>query len=132
MDGQSRPDTAPNQDADCRCDERRLRVSGLSLREGQTLSSCQESDEVQGDDPSGDAAELRAKPPDDHRDAESETAWLVRVLPTQLQDDVRRIGRLGPWPAAQPAAETARPTRPRSGIGSSALAECLLCQPGTL
>ena len=58
MDGVSRADAASDQDADRRRTGGRLRVPGLSVREGQTLPASQEPEEVQGHNPSEDEADI--------------------------------------------------------------------------
>src|SRR5208283_2453937 len=127
MDGVSRPDPASEQDTDHRCTGRRLRVSGLSVREGQTLPSSQE-DEAQGHNPSEDQADIWKMPSGHYSIVEPDAAWLVWILQAQLQDDVFRAGRLDSDEAAKHPPETQRSQRTWSRFRSSSLAEFLLCR----
>ena len=59
---------------------------------------------------------------------EPDVAWLVRLLQTQLSDDVHGSGRLGSYAVAQYSAQACGPAWSRSWTGSSTLAELVLCQ----
>ena len=120
--------SASEQDTDHRRTGRRLRVSGLSVREGQTLPSSQESEEAQGHNPSEDQADIWQMPSGHYSIVEPDAPWLVWILQAQLQDDVFRAGRLDSDEAAKHPPETQRSQRTWSRFRSSSLAECLLCR----
>ena len=67
-------------------------------------------------------------PSGDHWVVESDVAWLVWVLQTQLQDDVHDVGRLDSDEAAKHPPKTTRPSRswPRYRIISAGRMPTLL------
>ena len=103
-------------------------IFGLPLREASSLPTEEEPGEVQRRDSLENETHQRNELGGDCRPPQSHVAWLVRVLPTCLADDLPRTRWLGPRPTAERAPQTARSPRSRSRHGSSPLAEQILCQ----
>jgi RNA-directed DNA polymerase len=95
LDGASRTDTAPRQDAAGGRPDGWVRVPWVSLRSGPALAAREEPDEAQGHRPGGDQADDGTPPGDGDRQSQSDAAGLVRLLPAQPGADPRlRRGRL--------------------------------------
>src|SRR4051812_35642901 len=89
MDGGGGLNAASDQNAHCRCEpERRVRLSGLSLRTGLSLATTEKHRQVSRNDPGENAPVKSATDAGDCGGCESELARLVRIFSSQHQERV--------------------------------------------